>query len=69
LPGIATKMFRKKVHTSKFIETHTAKNIRIIRKEKGAAHHDGEPAELDADLTITVTPACLKVVVNENFKG
>lgn len=69
LPGIATKMFRKKVHTSKFIETHTAKNIRIVRKERGAAHHDGEPAELDADLTITVTPACLKVVVNENFKG
>jgi YegS/Rv2252/BmrU family lipid kinase len=69
LLGIATKMFRKKVHTSKFIETHTAKNIRIVRKERGAAHHDGEPAELDADLTITVTPACLKVVVNENFRG
>ena len=69
LPGIATKMFRKKVHTSRFIETHTAKNIRIVRKEKGAAHHDGEPADLDAVLEISVTPGCLKVIVREDFKG
>ncbi|HTF05157.1 MAG TPA: diacylglycerol kinase family protein [Bacteroidia bacterium] len=69
LAGIAAKMFRKKTHTSKFIETFTAKEIQIIRSEEGAAHHDGEPAELGAVLDIKVVPGCLRVIVNGNFKG
>ncbi len=69
LPGIALKMFRKNAHNSKFVETHTAKNIRIVRPTRGAAHHDGEPADFNEVLEITVVPGCLKVIVDEKFAG
>lgn len=69
LVGIALKMFRKNVHNSRFIETYAAKEIIIRRPSRGPAHYDGEPAEMDEHLHIKVVPACLKVVVEEGFKG
>lgn len=69
LVGIAGKMFRKKMHRSRFIETHAAKEITIRRMENGPAHYDGEPADMNAELHIKVVPACLNVVVAEGFKG
>lgn len=69
LPGLARKMFKRKTHLSKYIETLEAKEVVIRRTSKGPAHYDGEPAEMDEVLDIKIVPSCLNVVVNENFKG
>lgn len=69
VPSLVRKVFRKQMQHSKYAETYTAKEIRIERVSHGPAHFDGEPADMDAVLEIKVVPACLKVVVNSDFKG
>lgn len=69
IPGLARKVFKKKTHLSKYIETLEAKEVVITRTSQGPAHYDGEPAEMDAVLDIKVEPSCLNVLVNENFRG
>lgn len=67
--SLVRKVFMKQMEQSKYAETYTAKEIRIERTGKGAAHFDGEPAEFGATLDIKVVPSCLKVVVAPGFKG
>lgn len=69
IPSLVNKVFRKQMQHSKYADTFTAKEIVIERAAKGPAHFDGEPAEMDAVLTVNVEPACLKVVVNAGFEG
>jgi diacylglycerol kinase (ATP) len=69
IPSLVRKVFRKQMQHSKYAETYTAKEIQIVRTSKGPAHFDGEPADMDEILDIKVVPACLKVVVNLDFKG
>lgn len=67
--GIARKMFGKTLDTSRFLETHTGKNIRITRKSSGASHFDGEPDNSGTVLQATIEPGVLKVVVPATFNG
>lgn len=69
LLSLALRLFRKSIHLSPFIETITGKTVTIQRKNAGAAHYDGEPAEMDAELKITMTPRALKVVARKGFNG
>ena len=69
LLSLAIRLFRKSIHLSPFIETITGKTVTIQRKNAGAAHYDGEPAEMDAELRITMTPRALKVVARKGFNG
>jgi diacylglycerol kinase (ATP) len=69
IPGLVNRVFRKQMQHSKYAETYTAKLIRIERASKGPAHFDGEPGEFDKILDIEVVPACLKVVVAQDFQG
>ncbi len=69
LLSLALRLFRKSIHQSPFIETITGKSVTIQRKKSGAAHYDGEPAEMDAELKITMTPRALKVVARKGFNG
>lgn len=69
LPVLVNKMFGKKTDQSHLVETFSGKEIRITRTTRGPAHYDGEPADFDAVLDIKIVPACLKVVVPEDFKG
>jgi YegS/Rv2252/BmrU family lipid kinase len=69
LLSLAIRLFRKSIHLSPFIETITGKTVTIQRKNAGAAHYDGEPAETDAELKITMTPRALKVVARKGFNG
>ena len=69
LLSLAIRLFRKSIHLSPFIETITGKTVTIQRKNAGAAHYDGEPAEMDAELKITMTPRALKVVARKGFNG
>lgn len=69
MPGIAAKMFGKTLDTSPFLETFTGRKIRILRREPGPAHYDGEPATMGTELIATIEPAALNVVVAETFAG
>lgn len=71
LQGIAIflKILRKKAHTSKFIETFTAKNIIVEREEEGSVHCDGEPFLEEKRLTFTIENESLKVICGKNFNG
>lgn len=69
MAGIAKKMFGKKLDTSRFLESFTGKKITITRKSEGATHYDGEPDVMGIELTATIDPAALNVVVPENFRG
>ena len=69
LLSLAIRLFRKSIHLSPFIETITGKTVTIQRKNAGAAHYDGEPAEMDAELRITMTTRALKVVARKGFNG
>lgn len=61
--GIGYKLFNKTLNSSVFVETFKAKNIVISRKDKGAAHYDGEPLELDKIISYQIQPAALAVIV------
>jgi len=67
--GIARKLFNKTLDTSRFLETHSGKHIRITRKDSGAAHYDGEPDTMGTELDASLDCGALNVVVPENFKG
>ncbi|MFM2019277.1 MAG: hypothetical protein RL007_2933 [Bacteroidota bacterium] len=69
LLSLAIRLFRKSIHQSPFIETITGKSVTIHRKKAGAAHYDGEPAAMDAELKINLTPRALKVVARKGFNG
>jgi diacylglycerol kinase (ATP) len=67
--SLAISLFRKAIHRSPFIETLTGKSVNIKRMNAGAAHYDGEPAEMEAELRISITPQALKVVARKGFIG
>jgi diacylglycerol kinase (ATP) len=69
IPGIARKLFKKKIDQSKFVETYNAKSIIITRKEAGAIHYDGEPEQAGTMLHIRIAEKKLNVLVADNFKG
>ncbi len=69
MAGIAGKMFGKKLDTSRFLETYTAKKITITRKSEGATHYDGEPEVMGVELVATIDPGALNVVVPASFNG
>jgi diacylglycerol kinase family enzyme len=69
VPGIAGKMFAKKIDTSRFLESYSGKNITITRKSEGAIHYDGEPDVQGTQLTASIESGALHVVVPANFTG
>ncbi|MCK6641095.1 MAG: diacylglycerol kinase family lipid kinase [Bacteroidia bacterium] len=69
LSSLAIRLFRKTIDRSPLIETLTGKSVTISRKAAGAAHYDGEPAEMDAELRIVLMPRALKVVARKGFNG
>lgn len=59
---LATRLYTKSIHLSKYTETYRAKNIRLIRKEPGLVHYDGEPCEMGEELEISIDPLSLKMI-------
>jgi YegS/Rv2252/BmrU family lipid kinase len=71
LPGLfmLLKILRRKAHTSRFIETLACNKLTIRRKTKGSVHFDGEPLIMDTELTYTLKPKSLKVIIGEVYDG
>ncbi len=62
---LGTKLFTKKLHKSKYLETIKAQTVRVSRKKKGAVHLDGEPYQFGKKLNITIIRKGLKMLVSQ----
>ncbi len=61
-PLMASRLFTKSIHRSKFVEIIKTKEA-FIRQEKTYAHIDGEPYHMGNELRIKINPLSLKVIV------
>jgi diacylglycerol kinase (ATP) len=68
LPGLLTKVLRKKADESKLIETFVCKELIIKRHEKEVIHFDGEPAMADETVVFKMNPMSLKAITGDKFK-
>ncbi|MEJ6981648.1 diacylglycerol kinase family protein [Pedobacter sp. P351] len=62
LPLIGYHLFNKTVHKTQYVEIIKGKDIRINRKNEGTVHLDGEPVEMDKEISIRVKPLSLSVL-------
>lgn len=67
--GLTLKIMRMKAHESRFIETFVCESLTVKRAGKGAIHYDGEPGMQGEELSYSIRPATLKVIVGRKFKG
>ncbi|MCU0434381.1 MAG: YegS/Rv2252/BmrU family lipid kinase [Bacteroidia bacterium] len=69
VPALIWRMFGQSIDRSNLVNTYSGRSIKITRAEAGPAHFDGEPAMLDKELQIDITPSALNVIVPKDFKG
>ncbi|MDP2386094.1 MAG: YegS/Rv2252/BmrU family lipid kinase [Bacteroidota bacterium] len=62
-PVLAYKAFKKRTHLSKYVETFTGKDISVKISEPSPIHFDGEPTQVEEDLSVKVYDQTLNVVV------
>lgn len=62
LPLIGYHLFNKSVHKTEYAEIIKGKDIRINRKNQGTVHLDGEPVEMDKEISIRVKPLSLSIL-------
>lgn len=60
-PFFVYKLFRKKLHTSRYYEELKGKHINVLHSTLNA-HLDGEPISVDREINVKVVPASLKVI-------
>jgi diacylglycerol kinase (ATP) len=63
VPQLALQMFTKNIDKNRRIKSFKANNVTIHRKDKGAVHFDGEPAEMGTDINFIIEPASLNLLV------
>jgi len=62
LPKMVFHLFNRSADQSEYVEIIPGKNIKIIRKDNGPVHIDGEPLSLVGDLDIQVNPGSLNII-------
>jgi YegS/Rv2252/BmrU family lipid kinase len=62
VPGLAWRLFNKKMKGSRFLETIRAREV-VVHQQAETAHIDGEPVLLGKEIRLKVDPLSLKVVV------
>lgn len=67
LPGLMTKILRRKAHLSASIETFATKRIQIVRQSAAPIHFDGEPTEAGEEVLFEIHPLSLKAIVGDKF--
>mgnify|MGYP000128966127 CR=1 FL=1 len=60
-PELAFRLFSKTAHHSPHVEILKGKEIKIMRKDKGAVHIDGEPLQMGIQLNYKIDPSSLSV--------
>ncbi|PWL24128.1 MAG: diacylglycerol kinase [Fluviicola sp. XM-24bin1] len=64
VPSIVYRFFSKKKQRARHSEIISFKNARI-RSSKNVAHYDGEPAQIASELSVSVVPHSLQIVVGK----
>jgi diacylglycerol kinase (ATP) len=62
-PFITNLLFMKQIDKIKYVEIIKGRNITVKRKRNKIVNIDGEPAKVGKDLTISVIPMSLNVIV------
>lgn len=62
--GLLRKILARKANLSKHIQSFSGKEIKLIRKEAGPFHFDGEPGITGAEVIVKVVPNSLNVISN-----
>lgn len=61
-PYIILKVILKKTHTLKWVETHHAREVKILREGVGHVHLDGEPHEEGREIVYNIRPLGLDII-------
>ena len=61
-PMVGYHLFNKTVHTTDYVEIIKGKDIRINRRLEGIVHIDGEPLNMDKEISIKVKPLSLGIL-------
>lgn len=62
IPLMGIKLFSKKIHTSRILQSEKGKQIDITFKGDLPVHYDGEPMMASESISISIMPMALKVV-------
>ena len=65
-PLLLARLFNGSLHRSSLVSFATGREIIIRRANSGAAHLDGEPMDLPAELRVKIVPRSLRVLVPQN---
>lgn len=60
--GIAIKLFRKKLHKSKYYEAIQLKNLQISTQDNIVMHFDGEPRKIQGPISFQIHTQSLKIL-------
>lgn len=61
--NLGARLFNKRIHKSKYLETYTGKSVVLERTSAGPVHYDGEPFEMGKRIEVNVFPKSLLVLV------
>ncbi len=68
VPGLVLRLFTKKIHRSKYVETLRVRNLRVIKDRPGNIHFDGEGHSHNGEIEINTIPRKLKVMTRRSAK-
>ncbi|MBQ8224752.1 MAG: diacylglycerol kinase family lipid kinase [Bacteroides sp.] len=67
-PSISFQLFNKTIDQNSRVKTYRCKSLHIHRCSAGAAHYDGEPVMLDADIDVRIVQQGLKMIIPSEDK-
>ncbi|MBI5217794.1 MAG: NAD(+)/NADH kinase [Bacteroidia bacterium] len=67
-PLIASRLYLKNFHESKFVETYTGEKIKLTRGSEGPVHFDGDPGIMGKEINVSIFPSTLKICVAGSSK-
>ena len=62
---LVLRLFFNNIDKSRYAETFTCTQIKVIREKNNAIHLDGSPFKTTKDIEVEIVPASLKVVVSK----
>ena len=63
-PQLIMQMMQKTLDTNSHVRTFRCNTLHVHREQPGVIHYDGEPAEAGTDITVSLIPKGLRVVIN-----
>ncbi len=69
VPIIVGQILGNRIDRNSHIKTFNCRQLKIRRSNPGAVHFDGEPYEMEAEITIEIVPEGLNVLGGHNWDG